>query len=493
MWSKTPSFSQPAPSGSDRLPAEWGEYGGVEHVADGGMGAVYKARNRRLNRVEAVKVVLSGRFAGTRQIERFRFEAEAAAALDHPNIVPVYGVGEVGGIPYFAMKWIEGGDLARYAAGIRHDPRAIAGVMAKVARAVNHAHRMGILHRDLKPSNVLVDADGDPHVTDFGLAKRADASEGMTVTGAVVGTPSYMAPEQARGDRGLTTAVDVYGIGAILYEVLTGRPPFTGRALTEVIKRVAGDPPIRPSDLDPAVNSDLEAVCLKCLEKDPRDRYISARVVAEDLERCARGEPVSVRPPGLWEWAQREVSKTPPHFPGYVWEVKIWFGAIIAASQTGVFALARAGWDVAWVWGSFVGAWATAAVALWWYMAARFTRLPATEQHSVMIAVGHILAQIALTAAVLPWTGPADLALAIYPAMTAISGFSLFVVGTTHWGRFYWFGLAITALAPVCAAWPAAGPLLYGWALAACMWYWAYAVKVTFGTVPPEAADGLNG
>ena len=474
----------PSPPARDHLPPEWGDYDHVEPVAEGGMGMVYKARNRRLNRVEAVKVVRAGQFAGERELERFRFEAEAAAMLDHPNLVPVYGVGEVAGAPYFAMKWIDGGELKK-ATALRADPKAVARVAAKIARAVHHAHRQGILHRDLKPANVLLDRAGEPHVTDFGLARRTDAVDGVTAAGTAIGTPSYMAPEQARGEKRLTTAVDVYGLGGILFELLTGKPPFTGRTIGELLKKVTTEPPVAPRALNPSADVDLEAICLKCLEKDPRDRYPSAEAVAEDLERCARGEPVSVRRPSLSEWVRREVTKTPPPFPGYVWQVKVWFGAIIAASQTAVYAEAAAGVAVGWVWATLLAAWAGAAVALWLTMAAKFTRLPATEQNSVMIAVGHIAAHAALTVAYLPFTGPAAQVLGLYPAMAAVSGLAFFIVGATHWGRFYWIGLGVLALVPVTAALPEVAPLVFGWTAAAVMWHWAYAVKVTFAGPPP--------
>ena len=465
---------------ADRLPAEWGEYDQLQPVGEGGMGVVYRGRNRRLNRVEAVKVLRAGAFASGDQLLRFRFEAEAAAGLSHPHIVPVYGLGEVGGAPYFAMKWVDGGSLAGRAAALRADPRAAAAVLAKVARAVQHAHEHGILHRDLKAANVLLDPAGEPLVTDFGLAKKADAGGGMTTTGAVMGTPTHMAPEQARGEKGVTTATDVYGLGAIAYEVIAGRPPFTGPTLTDVLHQVVTEPPVPPRRANPAADPDLEAVCLKCLEKNPADRYPSAAAVAEELERVARGEPVSVRPPGLWAWVRREVAKTPPPFPGYVWDVKIWFGAIMIAAQAAVFLLARAGAPVAWVWAVSAAAWGGSVVALERCMAKKFTRLPETEQRSVMIAVGHVLAHVALTAACLPWTGPAAQVLPLYPAYAALTGLAFFIVGATHWGRFYWLGLGVMALAPVCAAWPDVAPLVYGGTTSACLWMWAYGVGVTF-------------
>ncbi len=473
----------------DHLPAEWGEYDQVIPVAQGGMGMVYRARHVKLNRLEAIKVIKSGEFARTQELQRFRFEAEAAGALAHPHIVPIYGVGEVQGIPFFAMKWIVGGDLSERKDAMRFDPRGIARMMAKVARAVQHAHGHGILHRDLKPGNILIDAEGEPHITDFGLAKKVgetDPQKGLTMTGAVVGTPKYMSPEQARGEKAISTSTDIYALGAILYELLTGQVPITGGSLADILRRIVSEPPAKPSVREPKADPDLEAVCMKCLEKNPKDRYRTAAALAEELERVANGEPVSLRPPAFSEWMVREFTKTPEPFPGYVWEVKIWFGAIIGMVQVAVFLLALLGGPSWGVWVASVLGWVSAGYALWYYMADRFTRLPETEQNSVMIAVGLILSHVGITLAYIPFSGPATDALPAYPALTAAAAFSLFVVGTTHWGRFYWYGLGLMALVPVTALWPLAAPLILGISVALVMWNWAYAVKVMFCGSPPE-------
>ncbi len=281
----------------DDAPASGARFGGytlLGEIARGGMGVVSRARQEAAQRIVALKTIAPALAAEPGARERFRREAEAAAALDHPNILPIYEVGEVSGVPFFSMKLAEGGNLA---ASPTTDPRAAATLVARLARAVQHAHERGILHRDLKPANVLLDANGTPYVADFGLARFFERTDDPTLTLTGLGTPQYVSPEQARGDsKTLTTATDVYSLGAILYAQLTGRPPASGETALETLRLVIERVPTAPRTLNPDTPRDLEIVCLKCLQKTAADRYPSAGALADDLESFLAGRSISARP-----------------------------------------------------------------------------------------------------------------------------------------------------------------------------------------------------
>src|SRR6478672_8962365 len=328
-----------APTPANKIPAraikllgELGDYELLEEVGRGGQGVVFRARQKSLHRIVALKVIGLGQWATKAHLKRFRLEAEAAASLDHPCIVPIYEVGERDGQCYFSMKVVEGGQLDEV---VKHTPLSIrqaVELIAKVARTVHYAHEHGILHRDIKPGNILLDAKGEPHLTDFGLARLAESESSVTQTLDVLGTPSYMAPEQALGNNAAVSSVtDVYGLGAVLYQLLTGHPPFAGGTTYETIKLLEDTEPRSPRLWNPKIDRDLSTICLKCLEKDPKRRYSSALALAEDLEHWVKHEPILARRTGIFSRGKKWVQRNPT-------------SALLAASLIAL--AAAAGWIV---------------------------------------------------------------------------------------------------------------------------------------------------
>jgi len=331
----------------------FGDYELLGEIARGGMGVVFKARQVSLNRLVALKTIVGGGLASPRSVQRFRLEAEAAANLTHPHIVPIYEIGEHEGQHYFSMRLVEGGSLeariaefalssdARQDGGLSRSELAakqarIARLMATIARAIHYAHQRGVLHRDLKPANILLDAAGEPQVADFGIAKLLAGDGDMTHTATVVGTPNYMAPEQAAGTtRQLTTAADVFGLGAILYRLLTGRPPFEGATPMATLQQVLEQEPAAPRSRNTGIHPDLETICVKCLNKDPQRRYTSAEAVADDLDRWLVGVPITARPvtqvERVWRWCRRKPALA-----------ALWFG--LAAAVVIGFGVSTAEW-----------------------------------------------------------------------------------------------------------------------------------------------------
>jgi tRNA A-37 threonylcarbamoyl transferase component Bud32 len=306
----------------------------------GGMGVVYKARHLKLDRLVALKMILAGGHAGAGDLARFQTEAHAIARLQHPNIVQVYEVGEHEGKPFLALEFCAGGSLAQKLNGTPLPPREAAALMETLARAMQTAHEQHIIHRDLKPANVLLSSDGTPKVTDFGLAKRLDEA-GQTQSGAVLGTPSYMAPEQAGGQpaaqaRAIGPAADVWALGAILYECLSGRPPFKAATPLDTILQVISDEPVPPRRLNAQVPADLQTICVKCLQKEPAKRYVAAAAMADDLRRFAEGRPIVARPVGRLERAAKWVRRRPT-VAGLL--ALVGFLAVGGAGAVGYFAL----------------------------------------------------------------------------------------------------------------------------------------------------------
>ncbi|VTT98056.1 serine threonine protein kinase : Serine/threonine protein kinase OS=Singulisphaera acidiphila (strain ATCC BAA-1392 / DSM 18658 / VKM B-2454 / MOB10) GN=Sinac_1051 PE=4 SV=1: Pkinase [Gemmataceae bacterium] len=461
-----------------------------EEIGRGAMGVVFRATDPVLRRDVAVKMLRSTDEMSDSELAQFRYEAALVASLDHPNIVRVLACDETPeGTPFLVMPLLTGGTLGTWLKGLpdrKLDQRLAARILRDTALGVHHAHQRGLIHRDLKPANILLDTDLRPHVADFGLARPVDVA-----ATSEAGTPAYMAPEQARGDRHLTTAVDVYALGVVLFQLLAGEVPFGGD-IGSIFRRVtdpaATAPPVRR--FRPDVSPDLEAVVQKCLEKDPARRYSSARELADDLTRFLVGEPVAAQLPGLWDWLRQLARIRPEPHTDYSWPVTVWFGALVLASNGTIFALVEAGGSAAWVWVVNAASGAAMAAVLWWYMLRRFRLLPATERHSLIVAAGSILAHLILTVAYVPppLDHPAHRVLHMYPALAAVSGMGLFIIGSTNWCRFFPFGLLVLALSPVSAWWPHTAPLAYGVTVAAIMWYWSYAKAVIFA--PRDAPKG---
>ncbi len=310
---------------------DFGDYELLEQIGRGGQGVVFRAHQKSLNRIVALKVIGLGRWATEAHLKRFRLEAEAAARLEHPGIVPIYEVGERDDSCYFSMRFVEGGQLDAILKRESMPIRQAAELIAKIARTVHYAHEHRILHRDIKPGNILLDAKGEPHLTDFGLARLVESESSVTHTLEVLGTPSYMAPEQAVGNNAAVSSVtDVYGLGAVFYQLLTGQPPFAGGTTYETIKLLLDTEPRPLRLLNPKIDRDLSTICLKCLEKDPQRRYSSALALAEDLDRWLKQEPIQARRTGVFARGKKWVRRNPT-------------SALLAASLIGLAAAGACG------------------------------------------------------------------------------------------------------------------------------------------------------
>jgi tRNA A-37 threonylcarbamoyl transferase component Bud32 len=432
----------------------------LEELGRGAQGVVYKARQTKLGRTVALKMNLSGAHAGADGLARFRTEPKAIARLQHPNIVQIFEVGEQGGLPFFSLEFCAGGSLEKKLGGTPLPPRDAAQFAEKLARAMQVAHEKGVIHRDLKPANVMLAEDGTPKITDFGLAKKLDEA-GQTAPGAVMGTPSYMAPEQASGkSKALGPACDIYALGAILYECLTGRPPFRGPTMAQTLAQVQTQEPIPPSQFQAAVSADLERVCLRCLEKAPAERYASAAQLAYDLDCCARGlSPLHARPEGLLRTLHRVFSR-PRHITEYTpvgLQLHYALGFVIAASHLAVALLLWAGGPELLVWAALFGWY----VPLFGSFLANQVRRGA-ERLLWAIWLGHAAAFAAVCLGnrltVVPGDWPAAVR-ASYPALAALSGMALLAMGSTFWTRHYLFGAAWLLTAVVMPLTPEWAPL----------------------------------
>ena len=404
-----------------------GDYEIIGELARGGMGVVYKARQISLNRLVALKMILAGQFATDSEVRRFLHEAEAVARLDHPHIVPIYEVGREHGHAFYAMKLVDGEDLARQISRFLGDSRKAAALLVYIAQAVEYAHRQDLVHRDLKPSNILIDAIGRPHITDFGLVKRTDGGAStLTHCGAVLGTPSFMSPEQATG-AAVGPATDIYSLGAILYQLLTGRPPFRAATAEETLAQLLEQEPIPPRQIRPDTPRDLERVCLKCLEKNPEDRYQSASELAVDLERFLRGDGVQAGGSDplrrLWRWARRE-----PEYAGRL------VAQSLILTLTQINFLSHPSPDSRIHWG------VTSVEAIWLASAIVLRKIARRDQASDRVRMAWMSIDVTLL------TGILGLLQAVNSSL--VLGYALVIAASGLWNRYrlVWFTTAIAGL-----------------------------------------------
>jgi len=472
-----PGDPDPGRSRADRLPRQFGDFELLEKLGQGGMGVVYKAWQQTLKRTVALKMILRGDRATAADQARFRVEAEAAAHLDHPNIVAVYEAGECEGLPYFSMRHVEGHTLAALLTAGPMRPREAARLLATISRAVDFAHCKGILHRDLKPSNVLIDPQGVPHVTDFGLAKRVAGpvevppESGLTLSGAIVGTPAYMAPEQVSGSRGTPSpASDVYSLGVILYEMVTGRPPFQAPTPVDTLLLVLDQEPVQPRLLNPKVDPDLELICLKCLQKQPDLRYQSAGELAADLEAYLHNEPLSVRSGGLWGLASllNRMLRETHHAVVlenwgllWMWHSVTVFGMCVLTNVMLWMDVRGPLWYLLlWGGGLFVWGW------IFWRLRQRGGPVLFVERQVAHVWGAAVLATISVF--VVEYLLDLKVPLILSPILAVIAGMTFMAKAGMLSGAFYIAAAGLYLTAIPMALFPKYGPLMFGFVSALC-------------------------
>lgn len=452
---------------SGALPREFGDYQLLNELGRGGMGIVYQARQHSLRRNVAIKMLLRREFASPDDLARFQAESTSAARLDHPHIVPVYEVGECQGQPYFSMKYVEGTTLADRLAAGPLSSREAAQLLAPICRAIHYAHQRGVLHRDLKPSNILLDRDGRPHVTDFGLAKRLTTDDTLTGTGMIVGTPSYMAPEQAAGNRGqIGPASDIYGLGTILYQAITGRPPFQAASPVDTVLMVLEQDPLPPRLLNAKVDRDLELVVLRCLQKPIDLRYASAAALADDLEAYLSGEPVAARSGGFSQVIGRLFRET--HHAtvlenwGLLW---MWHSVVLLviclATNWFQWRGVRSPWPYLMLWTVGLGTWA----AIFWALRRRAGPVTFVERQIAHIWASSVLCSTLLFGVEVVLGLPV---LALAPVLALVGGIDFFIKAGILSGAFYVQAAAMFVTAFLMAWWPSVAHTIFGVVSAAC-------------------------
>jgi serine/threonine-protein kinase len=453
-----------------QLPCRFGDFELLEEIGRGGMGIVFRARQISLNRELAVKMILRGELASPSERDRFRAEAESAARLDHPGIVPVYEVGEVDGRPYFSMKYIEGETLSDRLARGPMPARDAARLLAEVSRAIQYAHDCGVLHRDLKPSNVLIDQEGRTHLSDFGLAKRITDAHTLTRTGAVLGTPAYMSPEQAAGRAGTVgPASDVYGLGCILYHMLTGKPPVEAASPLDAVMKVIEQDPTPPRQVYPAADRDLEMVAVRCLQKPPDLRYESAQALADDLEAFLKNEPLAVRSGRfahvIVRWFRETHHATVLENWGVLW---MWHSLALFVACLLTNILFWRGEDNRWyyfyLWTAGFGTWA----GVFWAVRRRMGPVTFVERQ-----IAHVwAASMACIIALFPLESYLGLEpLKLSPVLGLIAGMVFVVKAGILSGAFYVQAAALFLTAWLMAIFPNYAHLIFGTVSAACFFF----------------------
>ncbi|MFM9068992.1 MAG: serine/threonine-protein kinase [Planctomycetota bacterium] len=457
------------------LPFSIGDYELQQEIGHGGMGVVFRAHQTNLRRDVALKMILPGKGSGAADIARFRAEAEAVAKLNHPGIVPVYEVGEWEGRPFFSMKYIPGQTLSQKLAAGPLPAREAARLLLEVCRAIQHAHEEGVLHRDLKPSNILLDLDGQPHLSDFGLAKQIEATASLTRTGAILGTPSYMAPEQAAGARGqVGPSTDIYSLGSILYHMLTGRPPFQAASPVDTVLLLLEQDPVPPHVINPKCDNELELIALRCLQKPPDLRYPTAATMAADLEAFLNDEPISANT-GRFSQILSRLFRETHHAPvlenwGTLW---MWHGIVLLIVNLLtelMFALDYSNrWSYASLWTIALWMWAY----VFWVLRQRVGPVTFVERQIAHLWAGSMIA-IAL---LFPLEYSLELApLALSPVLPLDMGLVFLAKAAMLSGAFYLQAGVLFGTAMLMARWPNAAHVLFGIVSALCFFVpgWQY-------------------
>jgi len=469
------SHAPDLPSGTIELPCRFGDYELIAELGRGGMGVVYRARQLSLNREVALKMILRGQLASPVELARFKAEAEAAARLNHPNIVPVYDVGQVDSRPFFTMKMIRGQTLSQRLANGPLPARESALLLASVARAIQHAHQNGVLHRDLKPSNILIDDEGIAHVTDFGLAKQTDDAASLTRTGGIIGTPAYMAPEQAAGARGVVgPATDVYSLGAILYHLLTGRPPFQAASPVDTVLLLLEQEPVPPRIINPTADRDLELIALRCLQKPTDLRYADAAALAADLEAFLKDEHISARS-GLFTQVVSRLFRETHHAAvlenwGLLW---MWHSLalfVVCLMTNCLYWLQDHNrWHYAGLWTVALWSWAV----VFWYLRRRLGPVMFVERQIAHLWAGSMIS-IGLLFPLEAWLELDVLTLS--PVLGLVTGMVFMAKAGILSGAFYAQAGALFLTAAVMAAWPPGAHVIFGVVSALCFFVpgWKY-------------------